>query len=103
MGLRDSHEKSEQSIKARKSELFQGNPAPILSPLKPFPDYLRDTPPTPLTKTTRVVLWTVAVMVGLLFLIALTSSRGHRRLPVHPKAAADWIRPVCKERAQRLV
>ncbi len=62
----------EQSIKARERELFV-KPSQDAGgkPLRPFADYLRETPAIPLSPTTKVVLWMVAIVVAMLFLAAI--------------------------------
>jgi len=82
----------EQSIKARARELYveQERPAPG-KPVKSFPAYLRETPAVPLSTSTKVVLWIVAIIVALLFLAALwrvSLRHGPRRQTRDPRPAA---------------
>jgi hypothetical protein len=65
---------SEQSIKARRHELYEEEPPPaVAGPLtrKPFAAYLRDTPAAPLSPTVRALLWLVGVVVVALLVIAV--------------------------------
>ncbi|MFO0950239.1 MAG: hypothetical protein U0835_03630 [Isosphaeraceae bacterium] len=68
---RESVEHQDQSIKVRKSQLFEptaaGEPA---APTRPFTEYLRDTPPAPVSPAVKAVLWGVGLVVLLLFLAA---------------------------------
>lgn len=81
----------EISIKARESELYhQPLPDEFSKAVKPFPVYLRETPAVPFSTTTKVILWTVGIVVVLLFLAALWRvSRGHLAKP-----PAKTSRPV---------
>lgn len=80
-----SRESEEQSIKARKKELFQPEAAAAASsgPRKAIKEYLRDTRAMPLAPSTKAALWVAGVLVVLLFLAALlsASSRPRRRAP----------------------
>ena len=93
MGLRDSHEKTEQSIKARKHELYAEETHADTGPQKPLSAYLKDTPPTPLSLTSKIILWAVAILVGLLFFAALLAPRTQ---PPRPgvglgEPSAEWL------------
>jgi hypothetical protein len=71
------------SIKAREHELYL-KPLPEVAarPVKPFPVYLRETPAEPLSPATKAILWTVGIVVALLFLAALWRvSHGHLTRP----------------------
>jgi hypothetical protein len=74
-------EKQEQSIKARKSELFVEEKHDQDGPRKKFRDYLRETPATPLSKNVKLMLWGSAAPVVLLFLGALLTSKGSTAKP----------------------
>lgn len=80
---REAMEQQDQSIKARKRQLFEepahGDDHPAV---RPFAAYLRDTPPAPLSGGVRATLWAVGVVVVLLFLAALFLPRR----PVAPRA-----------------
>ena len=84
-----SRETQEQSIKARKRELFQPEapPPPSSAPRKSIKEYLRDTKPMPMAPGTKGALWVAAVLVAVLFLAALitSSSRPRRRRAPRPQ------------------
>jgi hypothetical protein len=76
----------EQSIRDRKRQLFEdddddlpsgsrsGSAGTATAPLvaRPFADYLRTTPPTPLSQGAKAALWTAGAIVLALFALALT-------------------------------
>jgi hypothetical protein len=79
----------EQSIKARKRELFAEEQG--AGPLRRFEEYLKDTPPSPLS----VGQWAALVGVGILVLLVLftalltiPSPHGRHRAPSPPTGAA---------------
>lgn len=80
-----SRESQEQSIKARKKELFQPEAAPAASagPRKAIKEYLRDTRPMPLAPSTKAALWVAGVLVLLLFLGALLTAGSRPRRRAH--------------------
>lgn len=80
-------ESEEQSIKARKKELFdeQVREVSVSGPRKPPSVYLQQTPALPLSTGVKTTLWIVGVIVVLLFLAALMT-RGAR--PRRPRTAA---------------
>jgi hypothetical protein len=89
----------EHSIKARRRELFVEPIQPEQSgPTKPFADYLRETPPQPISAFTKAVLWVAGLVVALLLLAALwrvTQRHGPgRRTP-------DGARPAAKTAMER--
>jgi hypothetical protein len=73
-------ESEEQSIKARKNQLFeaQAQQDALSGPKKPLQVYLRDTPAMPISPGVKATLWGVGALVLLLFLAAL-ATRGARR------------------------
>jgi hypothetical protein len=86
-------EKQEQSIKARKNELFVEEQVQT-GPQKKLRDYLKDTPAAPLSKQVKMMLWGSAAPVVLLFVAALlVPSRSRPKppeesiIPVHAKPA----------------
>jgi len=85
----------EQSIKARAHELYVEPERPAsVKPVKPFPVYLRETPAVPLSTSTKVVLWIVAMIVALLFLAALwrvSIRHGPRRPAGVPRPTAGTV------------
>jgi hypothetical protein len=69
---REAFEQQDQSIKARKHELFEEpQTADGAGALKPFSVYVRETPPAPMSKGMKATLWAIGVLVVLLFLAAL--------------------------------
>jgi hypothetical protein len=76
-------EKQDQSIKARKKELFVEEQDLQTGPRKKLRDYLKDTPAAPLSKNVKLSLWGSAVPVVLLFIAALFSggSRSTAKAP----------------------
>ena len=92
---REALEQQDQSIKARKHQLFE---APVsdasAATVKPFVVYLRGTPATPMPQGTRIALWGLAVVVVLLFLAALLAPhrpRPRRRADAALPSAARWL------------
>jgi hypothetical protein len=90
----------EQSIKARERELFvKPSQDEANKPVRPFAEYLRETPAIPLTATTKVVLWMVAIVVAMLFLAAIARlvlrhggpQRGTRAEPAARTAQASMF------------
>jgi hypothetical protein len=84
----DAPREQEQSIKARKRELFEAKKAPT-TPRKRFSVYVTQTPPAPLTQTQKTVLFVVGGLVVLVLLAALMTipgPRGKTRRPAAPPA-----------------
>ncbi len=78
-------ESQEQSIKARKHELFEDEQHVIGEPLRSFSDYLHETSAAPLSGTDKAILGAVGVVVLLLFCAAIyTMIQGPR--PQSPAA-----------------
>src|SRR5262249_51210796 len=100
---RDAVEHQDQSIKVRKSQLYEApKPTVVVPVIKPFAEYVRDTPAAPLSPNAKTALWVVGSLVLLLFLASLLfrpgprpTSRRHAERPsdrpaavvTHPKAA----------------
>jgi hypothetical protein len=90
-------EKQDQSIKARKKELFVEEQALETGPRKKLRDYLKDTPAAPLSKQVKLSLWGAAVPVVLLFVAALMSPRSVAKapdemiIPAHAKPAPPTL------------
>ena len=72
---RESVEHQDQSIKVRKSQLFEPK-GPLGAPVaaRPFADYLRAAPAAPLSPGVKATLWAVGVLVALLFLTAILTA-----------------------------
>jgi hypothetical protein len=75
---REAVEHQDQSIKVRKSQLFEPKKHVEGPVIKPFPAYLDTVPPAPLTPGIKAALWTTGVVVVLLFLAAMLFGRGER-------------------------
>jgi hypothetical protein len=80
--MQTHRETQEQSIKARKSELFEeevreseGGPA------RPFRAYLETTPATPLSLGIKASLWSMGVVVGLLFVAGVAGGKTRAKVP----------------------
>jgi len=102
-------EQQDQSIKARKVQLFEERDrAGDGLATKPFADYVNATPPAPLSPAVKASLGAVAVLVALLFLAALfyrpAPKHGRRRhadqgagthggLTHHQAVAGPWPWP----------
>lgn len=82
---RETVEQQDQSIKARKHQLFE-EPDRADGAVKPFKVYLRDTPPAPLSGGVKATLWAVGAVVVLLLLAALFG--GGRRSTPRTRSAA---------------
>jgi hypothetical protein len=85
-------ETQEQSIKARKSLLFESETRPARSKIerKPFAVLVRETPAAPLSGGTKAILWTLTLVVIGLLVAALATSRGGspaRRTPASAKSS----------------
>lgn len=69
----------EQSIRARKKLLFdeeeEGPGQARRAVTKPFAEYLRTTPPAPLSTATKAMLWSIGVVVVLLLIATLLKAR----------------------------
>jgi hypothetical protein len=85
---REAMEPQDQSIKARKRQLFEEPQTDSAPTIKTFDAYLRETPPFGLSPGVKAALWVVGVLVVLLFLLALF---GPRRL--HRAKPTAWIEP----------
>ena len=80
----------EQSIKARKHDLFERDHGPAVAgsgSRRTFRELLRETPAQPLTPAIKAVLWAVGVVVILLLVAALATGGKKPR----PKPTAPWI------------
>lgn len=81
----------EQSIKARKHELFEDptdeHPSLGSAPRRSFAECLRDTPARPLDPSVRIGLWAIGVLVVLLLLAAFAKV-GSRPSKHRPTPAA---------------
>ena len=87
----------EQSIKARARLIYDDEPlvSGSSTPRKPFSEYLRETPPTPLSPLLKGLLYALGILVTLLLIGALvkgpkpkpatkTPARKSSRAPLQP-------------------
>lgn len=67
-----NRESDEQSIKARKSQIFEPQAAPTADgTTRPFAAYLKHTPPAPLPAGTKAALAGLGALIALLLLAGL--------------------------------
>ena len=80
----------EQSIKARKHQLFEVDERPTLAtgPRRSFQDCLRQTPAEPLSTPLKALLWTVGTIVILLLALALATGGQKKPKSMSPNALA---------------
>src|SRR4051794_17529194 len=91
----NQREKQEQSIKARKTELFVSDEPVATGPRKSLREYLRETPATPLSKNTKLMLWGSAAPVLLLFLGAVATGKGRDiKTPTNMVVPPSPVKPV---------
>jgi hypothetical protein len=74
MADKHQNETQEQSIKARKNELFEEEVPVFLNSSRPFRDFLRETPAEPLSGAAKAMLWAAGVIVAVLLVAALDRS-----------------------------
>jgi len=86
-------ETQEQSIKARKKELYVEEQRVESGPRKEFREYLRETPAVPLSKNVKLMLWGSAAPVVLLFLGALLTSKGSTAKPPSETVLPPSLQP----------
>ena len=84
----------EHSIKTRAHELFVRQPEDGNRPTKPFPVYLRETPASPMSSTVKAMLWFAGIIVGILFLAAVSEVKHALR----PEAARHVLLPQRRPR-----
>ncbi len=83
----------EQSIKARKHQLFEVD-EPLggsSGPRQSFQEYLRTTPADPLSTTAKAILWIVGAIVILLLIVALATSGPKKP---RPKPVSGLVLPA---------
>jgi hypothetical protein len=87
------HETQEQSIKARKHQLFEADAPVEVGSGRPFKEFVRTTPATPLSGLIKAVLWTAGVVVVLVLVGALFKTFHHppRSAPGPVRRAAGAI------------
>jgi hypothetical protein len=86
--MADKHQETqEQSIKARKHQLFDDDTSEfaVKGPRKPFEAFLKETPAEPLSGTAKAILWAAGMVVILLLVAALLKGlRGHPKAGPRP-------------------
>ncbi len=70
----DLSRSQEQSIKARKHQLYDADIPVDTGPRRSFQECLRTTPADPLSTLVKALLWTVGTIVILLLILALATS-----------------------------
>jgi hypothetical protein len=92
-------EKQEQSIKARKNELFVEEEVQT-GPRKKMRDYLKETPAAPLSKNVKLMLWGSAAPVVLLFVAALlVPRRSQFKPPEESVVPVHQVKPTLASRS----
>ena len=82
MALEPNQRTQEQSIKARKHELYEADePDGSTGPRLSFQECLRTTPADPLSPLLKALLWTVGTVVILLLIAALATSGAKKPRP----------------------
>ncbi len=82
----------ELSIKEREQQLFvESSEDQVQGPVRPFAEYLRETPAAPISVEVKVLLWIVGVVVAILFILAVwkasrPSAVHHKPRPAPPAA-----------------
>jgi hypothetical protein len=76
----------EQSIKARKHQLFEDDEPLDAGPRRSFRECLRETPAEPLSTPVKALLWTLGVIVVLLLVAALLTA-SHKKPKPKPVTA----------------
>jgi hypothetical protein len=72
-------EHQDQSIKVRKSQLFEApKPTEVSAALKPFAEYVRATPAAPLSPGVKAALWGVGSLIVLILIAAILFGRNPR-------------------------
>ena len=101
MALEPHQRTQEQSIKARKHQLFEvDEPLDVATgPRRSFQECLRTTPADPLSPALKAVLWVVGSLVVLLLIAALVTGGQKKPRPgpvstVGPPATSPLARPT---------
>ena len=83
----------EQSIKARKHQLFEADEPLDAGPRRSFRECLRTTPATPLSPPLKALLWTTGTIVVLLLIVALATG-GNKKPKPRPNNASAPTSPA---------
>ncbi|HEY2154100.1 MAG TPA: hypothetical protein VGH33_00620 [Isosphaeraceae bacterium] len=97
------HETQEQSIKARKHQLFEPDaPAFEVGSGRSFKDFVRTTPAAPMSGLTRAALWAAGVVVAVVLVGALLKTF-HRPPQAGPRPARKAAGVELPDRRDALV
>ncbi len=78
-----AHEAQDKSIKDRKQQLYERDASPVLvGSGKSFKEFLRDTPPNPLSAGMKAALFAAGAVVAVLLILALMRVAGGPKKPV---------------------
>ena len=92
------HRTQEQSIKARKNQLFDSDENDQFGPRRSFAECLRETPAAPVPLAIKALLWVVGCLVVLILLLAFAKV-GTKTPRPNPSAFHDFrhgaIGPTC--------
>lgn len=78
----EAHENADQSIKARKFQLFETEKSSAGTvKARTFAEYVKDSPAAPMSRGVKAALCAVAVIVALLFLAAIFGGRSRGSKP----------------------
>ena len=83
----------EQSIKARKHQLFEDDLVVATGPRRSFKDCLRETPADPLSTPLKALLWTLGTVVILLLVAALATGGQKKPKQNHSKMVSPIAAP----------
>ncbi len=87
----------ELSIKEREQQLFlESSHEQVQEPVRPFAEYLRETPAAPLSVEVKVLLWIAAVVTGILFAAAVWKASRSSTAHTKPRPA----RPAAEDSTQ---
>ena len=81
----------EQSIKARKHQLFEADTPLDDGPRRSFRECLRTTPADPLSPPLKALLWTLGTIVVLLLIVALATGGHKKPKPRSPNTLAPYV------------
>jgi hypothetical protein len=91
----DPQRTQEQSIKARKHQLFEADePDPATGPRRSFQECLRTTPADPLSTLLKALLWIIGTIVILLLIVALVTGGPRKPKPKRVTGLAPPAAPV---------
>ncbi len=83
----------EQSIKARKRDLFEDDPVLDAGPRRSFQDCLKETPGEPLPAWIKAGLWTLGTIVILLLVAALATMGTKKPKASHSRTLSPIAAP----------